>query len=210
MSKHILTSFSHTTPVRGRPLFRTSLALVLLTATSGMFAPAAAQASSNKHLLASSHATLPPSGAAGLCQTYRWACTRDAGVRKVSAQAGDVMVRVNRQVNRTIRYVPDERQFKTADHWSLPTARGGDCEDFALLKKQKLLEMGFPPQALLIATVLDKNRSGHAVLVVRTTDGDMVLDNATDRILPWAETGYFFLRMQDPKAPSRWISIVSS
>lgn len=195
---------------RAQPIVSRSIAVAAISAAFSAFAPTAAEASSNNHLLITGKATVPPSGATQLCQTYHWACTGGQDTGKISSQVVDVVAKVNRKVNRSVRYVTDQKQFNAADHWSLPTARGGDCEDFALLKKQKLVKMGFPPQSLLIATVLDKSRAGHAVLVVRTAKGDLILDNATDRILPWSETGYVFLRMQDPKAPKRWVSVSSS
>ena len=210
MSKPRSSSFLNMESLKFQWLIKKSLALAILAVIGGLCEPGSAEAVSNKHLVASESATLPPSGAAKLCQTYRWACTHDSRVRTISEQVVHAIAQVNRRVNQTVRYISDQRQFNTPDHWSLPTARGGDCEDYALLKKQKLLEIGFPPQALLIATVLDKNRSGHAVLVVRTSDGDLILDNVTDRILPWAETGYLFLRMQDPQAPTRWVSVIGS
>ena len=47
----------------------------------------------------------------------------------------------------------------------------------------------------------------HAVLVVRTHKGDVVLDNMTSRILPWKRTGYAFLKMQNPEQPAKWDAI---
>ena len=44
----------------------------------------------------------------------------------------------------------------------------------------------------------------HAVLVLRSASGDYVLDNLTDAVRPWAETGYTFLKMQDPAHGERW------
>jgi len=167
---------------------------------------APAHASSGQSFLVKHDAVKPPSGATHLCQSLPWACT--SGVGTVSAGDLAQIGRVNRQINGQVRNISDLRQFNQHEYWALPTHRGGDCEDIALLKKQTLLQMGFPPQALLIATVLDRQRFGHAVLVVRTDQGDMVLDNQTNRILPWAKTGYVFLRMQDPSAPQHWVSLI--
>lgn len=180
-----------------------AVAMVLVT-----LGAAATQAStpSEPYFLEAVSISAPPSGAAGLCRTYSWACTTGAG--RVDQRDSSMIARVNRIVNRDVRTVSDFRQFNRREHWSLPTARGGDCEDFALLKKQMLIQLGLPPQALLIATVLDRNRRGHAVLVVRTTAGDMVLDNQTNRIKLWSDTGYIFLRMQDPTSPKGWVSLI--
>lgn len=163
---------------------------------------------------ASSQAFLPqrmhikaPDGAEGLCRKYSWACsqTRQSGqltkgdLKKVSV--------INKQINRKTRAIDDQSQYRTTEYWTLPSARGGDCEDFALLKKRDLIQAGIAPNRLLIATVLDRRRGGHAVLVFRTDTGDVVLDNLTNRILPWTKTKYTFLRMQDPKSPNRWVGV---
>jgi predicted transglutaminase-like cysteine proteinase len=112
-------------------------------------------------------------------------------------------------VNRQVRPITDRRQYRRDEHWALPTSRGGDCEDFALLKKRELIALGVPADKLLIATVLDRKRQPHAVLVLSTLQGDYVLDNLTSRIKPWGQTGYSFLRMQDPRAPERWVAVLA-
>lgn len=173
-----------------------------------LFGQGEAYGSPGRDFLKSQSVTAPPSGAANLCRTYPWACTSGSG--KIQTFNMQQVAQINLRVNRQVKEVSDLQQFRTREHWTLPTAYGGDCEDFALLKKQELIKLGFPPQSLLIATVLERNRQGHAVLIVRTSDGDMVLDNLTDRIVPWADTGYIFLRMQDPRAPTRWVSLIGA
>ena len=64
------------------------------------------------------------------------------------------------------------------------------------------------PNRLLVAVVLDRKRQPHAVLVLRSDMGDFVLDNLNKRVLPWQKTGYAFLRMQDPRDPTRWVSVM--
>ena len=75
-------------------------------------------------------------------------------------------------------------------------------------KKFELVQNGVDPTKLLIATVLDTNRNGHAVLVYRSSEGDLVLDNVTNRIKTWKETRYLFL-IQDPIHPDRWVQVSS-
>jgi predicted transglutaminase-like cysteine proteinase len=169
-----------------------------------------ARAAQPRHFLTASHGATAPVGARQLCRTYAWACSVSAHASRVSTGDLAAIKSVNRAVNRSVRFVTDQRQFRTEEHWSLPTDRGGDCEDIVLLKKQALIQRGFPAQALLIATALDRQRRGHAVLIVRTDAGDLVLDNLTDRVKKWSDTGYIFLRMQNPDAPSRWVNVVSA
>ena len=147
-----------------------------------------------------------PKGFYGICDRYDWACARRAhGSRNFShAELMALAERVNSSVNRSVREVSDKQQYRVEEVWALPTRRGGDCEDFALLKKRELIRLGVSPDRLLIATALTKRREAHAILMLRTDAGDVVLDNLTSRIKPWRETGYSFLRMQDPEAPSQW------
>lgn len=149
-----------------------------------------------------------PAGAQNLCGRFPFACLSSGAETRVSGQQLDVAIRLNRQINRQVRSISDQAQYRTAEHWALPTARGGDCEDFALLKKKRLIEAGFDPRTLLISTALDRNRVAHAVLVMRTAQGDFILDNLRDDVLHWRATGYTFLRMQDPSDPSRWTAVI--
>ena len=69
-------------------------------------------------------------------------------------------------------------------------AKSGDCEDYVLAKRQALIAKGFPPSALRVAYVKTAAGEGHALLVVRTNDGDYVLDNLTTSIRKLAASGY--------------------
>lgn len=153
--------------------------------------------------------TDPPPGAVGLCAAYDWACARSGKRTVVDAGVLATIKAVNSRVNRSVRPVPDSVQYRRAEKWSLPTARGGDCEDYALLKKKELIAAGMAPEQLLVATVLDRRGRSHAVLVVRTGKQDLVLDNLTSRILPWQQTGYTFLRLQNPARPSGWVAVLA-
>ncbi len=159
--------------------------------------------------LASRMTVSAPASAADLCTISSWACGRGDASAKISAGQLDLAVALNRKVNREVRQISDQTQYGRPDHWGLPTARGGDCEDFALLKKKLLVQAGVNPRRLLIATVLDRDRNAHAVLVLRTEEGDFVLDNLDDRILHWQSTGYTFLRMQNPDNPTRWTAVIA-
>lgn len=174
-----------------------------------VFAGAEAGAT-EKAFITSVAASPPPSGARQLCRNYSWACASKSSVSLTSGQEMKIIQRVNRQVNASTNEITDQSQYKTQERWALPTTRGGDCEDFALLKKRDLIRAGIDPRKLLIATVLDTRRNAHAVLVYRSASGDMVLDNLTNRIKPWAATRYLFLRMQDPRQPKRWVGVYGS
>ncbi len=149
----------------------------------------------------------PPTGARQLCREYTWACAKKRSINLSSQQELRLVKQINRRVNANTASVTDQSQYKTRERWALPTSRGGDCEDFALLKKRDLIQAGIDPSKLLLATVLDSRRNSHAVLVYRSSQGDLILDNLTSQVKPWSKTNYLFLRMQDPKQPRRWVGV---
>ena len=114
---------------------------------------------------------------------------------------------VNRSVNASVQSVTDQEHWGVVDRWDYPLDGKGDCEDYVLLKRKLLMEQGLPRQALLVTVVKDHVGEGHAVLTIRTTKADLVLDNMTDRILRWDETGYRFIKRQSQTDPNRWMSI---
>jgi predicted transglutaminase-like cysteine proteinase len=178
--------------------------------TVGAASPAYA-ANAPGTFIMSTKSVAAPRGFTGVCEKYAWAClSRSKHSKTHSAdQKLDLARKVNTTINRRVREISDVRQYRVAELWALPTRRGGDCEDFALLKKKTLITHGIPAERLLIATVLDRKKRPHAVLVMRTEKGDFILDNQTNRIVPWNKTGYSFLRMQRPDAPSQWMAIMS-
>lgn len=182
-------------------------ALVLTLGTVSL-APDAS-AGQNGAFLVPQKAIHAPSGFVGLCSRYAWVCKSTASSGLTNSDKLAVAQSINRAVNREVRQIEDVDQYGREEHWALPTRRGGDCEDLVLLKKKMLIEKGVPSSALLISTVLDKNLNSHAVLVLRTAGGDMVLDNLTNRILPWNKTGYTFLKLQNPNSLSRWDAVLS-
>ncbi|CUA97789.1 transglutaminase-like cysteine peptidase [Pannonibacter indicus] len=121
-------------------------------------------------------------------------CRKSKGATSVpySAALAAKIERVNLSVNRSMKWRQDER-----DIWKVGGA-AGDCEDFALTKRSRLVRMGVPAGALRMAVVKTRKGEGHAVLVVRTTKGDLVLDNTKDEVLTREQTNY------------RWIGLASA
>lgn len=184
--------------------------LLILAAVFGLaqgaFALDATQGGAELPLRAS---VAPPSGAKGLCGAYPWACAAGTGAPAIGAAQMEQVVAINRSANARIAPVTDQAQYRLAEKWALPTARGGDCEDYALFKKAKLIEAGLSPDRLLLAAVLDRQGRSHAVLVLRAEGADLVLDNMTSAVKRWDRTGYTFLRMQDPRDPQRWVAVMA-
>lgn len=103
---------------------------------------------------------------------------------------------VNRQVNAEIQPITDMDHWGVIERWDIPTDGMGDCEDYVLLKRQRLTQAGLPARALRATVVVDAAGEGHAVLMLRTDRGDYILDNKRDSILPWGQTGYMFIKRE--------------
>ena len=57
-----------------------------------------------------------------------------------------------------------------------------------------------------MTVVIDDAGEGHAVLTVRTDRGDFVLDNKRDAVLPWAATGYTYVK-RESQYETAWVAI---
>jgi predicted transglutaminase-like cysteine proteinase len=124
----------------------------------------------------------------------------------LSPRVWQTIVSVNRKVNAEIRAVTDLEHWGVADRWDLPTDGYGDCEDFQLLKRKLLAESGLPRRAMRMTVVIDEKREGHAVLTIRTDRGDYILDNKTNAVLPWQQTGYVYVK-RESQAGLGWASL---
>lgn len=114
--------------------------------------------------------------------------------------------RVNREVNAEITPVSDRRENDFGDTWKIAISKG-DCEDIALAKRKRLISLGWSPRALRIAVTRTPSGEGHAVLVVKTTRGDLVLDNRDNAIRDWKKTDLTWLKIQSEGNPRIWMSI---
>lgn len=125
---------------------------------------------------------------------------RHAGRLEATPELFARLTRVNRVINGRIRWVPDEENYGLSEYWVMPLREGrapaGDCEDFALEKRAMLIEAGLPQEALALATAHSDATGLHAVLIVRTSAGDFVLDNTSPWVRGWDQTGYTWLTMQ--------------
>ena len=113
---------------------------------------------------------------------------------------------VNRGVNHDIEPATDLEIYGVTEYWTLPKTRG-DCEDFALLKRHKLLERGWPASSVLMTVVRDEKNEGHAVLTARTSQGDFILDNKVEAVRLWNHTPYHYVMRQSYIDPKVWVSL---
>lgn len=125
---------------------------------------------------------------ASLCSPVlrRW---RELLVELREAPAFDRLDAVNRYVNDTVTYRPDNWVPGKKDQWASPLEtleNGGDCEDIAILKYVSLLELGFSEDQLRLVVLKDRALGrGHAVLSVRLRGGlVVVLDNLSLDLVP--------------------------
>jgi predicted transglutaminase-like cysteine proteinase len=135
--------------------------------------------------------------------------TRDPGPQQINGLVWRNIVTVNTLVNGSVRPMNDIDIYGKDEVWAYPNGVG-DCEDYVLEKRLELMRNGIPLSDLLITVVRRRDGEGHAVLTVRTDKGDLILDNLTDAIRQWDQTGYVFLKRQSTDYPGRWVTILES
>lgn len=203
------TALRSTSSNETRPVARIVYSAALALSMGMLAAPSDAAGIRNGAYLIPQMVADAPEGFNGLCQRYSWACASKGNQPAFNNQSMQLVRRVNSQINRRYRQIEDGRQYNQEEVWALPTRRGGDCEDFALVKKLELIEAGIAPNRLLLATALDRRNNSHAVLIVRTNQGDYVLDNQRRSVLHWRDTGYTFLKLQNPNRPYQWDAVLA-
>lgn len=143
------------------------------------------------------------------CRTYAEECRVDPSepetIRLTPSVWRDI-VAVNRQVNGSIRPMTDLDHWGVVDKWDFAEDGSGDCEDYQLLKRRRLVALGIPRRAMPMTVVLDERNEGHAVLMVRTDRGDFILDNKRNDVLPWVQTGYVFVK-RESQTETAWASL---
>lgn len=120
---------------------------------------------------------------------------------------------VNSSVNRFTAQVSDIVSAGVEERWNrIAASRSpmGDCEDFAIEKRARLLEAGFSPERLFYSVVYKAGFGLHTVLIARLDDADYVLDSATPHILTWSKTKYVWLRAQSTVDPMLWFRVDTS
>lgn len=115
---------------------------------------------------------------------------------------------INRDVNWRIKPRTDNEAFGVADYWTLPLAYGakgvGDCEDFVLQKRSTLRKSGYSLKMMSIALVEVPGQQTHAVLLLNTDRGVMVLDNLDSRVRRLSRSPYRVISREQFGAPLHW------
>ncbi len=163
-----------------------------------------------------------PSGMASLCNEDALACPRAASDTlrvaepvQLTAERWALLDEVNREVNEQIRPASDQAIYGVDERWTNPLLHKastrdfakGDCEDYALAKRDALLAAGWPAESLFMAVGLHDRLGLHTVLVARTSRGDMVLDSRSPWIVGFNETPYLWIKRQVAADSLRWVGI---
>jgi len=154
--------------------------------------------------------TTQPVGHYEFCQRLPQECKQTTAkqapidlTRKLWAQ----IVAINNSVNTAVQPRTDMEMWGKEEVWSYPDSGYGDCEDYVLEKRRKLMRAGVPAGNLLITVVRQPNGDGHAVLTVRTSMGEFILDNLEPRVLAWTDTPYTYLKRQSQTNSGAWVTI---
>lgn len=130
---------------------------------------------------------------------------RGGPVKLTEAKRRELM-RVNAEVNRDIIGTPAAGETVATEKWLISPERG-DCNDYAVTKRSKLIAKGWPSRALLLAEVVVPWGEHHLVVVVRTDKGDLVLDSLNANLRTPAKTGYEWVRVESPVNPKYWSKV---
>lgn len=155
--------------------------------------------------------TMPPMAYLQFCVHYQDDCRKRNSFRRgpvrFTIERWQDLKEVNDKVNRKI--IPERNALGlSAERWLIDPERG-DCNDYAVTKRHELLSRGWPARALLLSEVVMRSGEHHLVLIVRTSSGDLVLDNMTSEIKPWSAAPYRWVRMQSPEQSKVWSTVAA-
>ena len=113
--------------------------------------------------------------------------------------------RINSDVNASVTYKTDLEQYSTPEFW-VEAGTLGDCEDYALLKRQVLLKSGFARKDLHLACCWVETGGYHCVLLCRTDRGWFVLDNRYQFPMPPKSLSYKWDKALD-EVDGKWYEL---
>lgn len=185
---------------------------MLLLATIAMGTLGSMQAAFAGAFMPTGGRTTQPVGHYEFCQREPEECRQRTSSRapvELTRALWSEIIAVNDAVNTAVTPSTDMEMWGREELWSYPTTVG-DCEDYALEKRRRLMALGLAAGDLLVTVVRQPNGDGHAVLTVRTSRGDFILDNLESRVLLWSDTDYTFLKRQSERNSGAWVSINDS
>lgn len=184
-------------------------ALILLFAASDIGHSATIDFTNPAFAATGSTPTSIPIGHAVFCKDHRSECGPNPVFKSavtLDERLWQQLIAVNTLYNTTVKPETDEQLYHVAEYWTYPHG-AGDCEDYALAKRRDLINLGWPASTLLMTVARQKSGDGHAVLMVRTDRGDLVLDNLDNLIKLWTDTPYIYLKRQSQANAGQWVDI---
>lgn len=188
---------------------RAAFAAVISTAIGAEYEAAANPSSDPGFLSFGYRVASGPDGHRKFCRRNPDECSEkspNGGIVRMNDAIWQKVMQVNGRVNSEIEPGSDRDIYGREEYWSFPDGRG-DCEDYALEKRRRLHDAGFPYSSLLLTFVRLPDGRGHAVLTVRTTGGDFFLDNLQADPVPVGQSDYTLISAVNPRDTSRWLRI---
>jgi predicted transglutaminase-like cysteine proteinase len=185
-------------------------ALVLVMSAANSIAQVKTSSIQNDIFLKNYGLTKPPYGYVAFCLRNVFECgfgyVEDAPERMIISDSDYNFIRkVNLDVNKEIEPKNDIENYEMEEWWDYPE-KYGDCEDYALLKRRRLIEAGFSANHLLLS-VVKNGEEGHAILIITTNRGNLILDNLTDEILRLEDTSYLYHSRQSGNKEQAWVKM---
>ncbi|TPN21537.1 transglutaminase [Mesorhizobium sp. B2-3-3] len=154
--------------------------------------------------------TTQPVGHYEFCQRIPGECnekTSKGAPVELTRKLWATIVNINNSVNTRIKPRTDMENYGVEEYWAYPDNGYGDCEDYALEKRRELMDVGVAAGDLLMTVARQPNGDGHAVLTVRTSLGEFILDNLETKVLSWTDTDYTYLKRQSTENSGVWVTI---
>lgn len=154
---------------------------------------------------------LAPVGHTVFCANYPHDCSRWQGTLSFftagAAALYAELYAVNREVNDAIQPALKKQRRETTRGWTLFPALG-NCNDYAVSKRHRLLLKGWPSSALQLAEVVLPSGEHHLVLLADAMGAIFVLDNLAPEPVPLADVIlYRWVRIESPDQPQYWSHI---
>lgn len=189
------------------PVIAVSLSITLLNAPAMAASPAYMLRGLSHEMayMKEGGPTLAPFAHIKFCMASPEQCAAQDGPRTIemTSETRDAIATINRSVNASIvpkLDPPGQEVWKT-------DAIEGSCHDFAVTKREKLIAAGYSAKAVRLAVARTGEGEGHAVVVIRTSDGDMVLDNRTNAIKRWDRTDLHWIEIESSDDPHMWNAV---
>lgn len=148
---------------------------------------------------------VPPAGLLGFCVKNLAECQRAGEMPAVVDLSPDR--RLDLEEVQTLVNARVHPRENSRHEWGFASDGYGDCNTYALEKRRELVARGWPKTALLLASAVTETGEGHLVLVVRTSGGDLVLDNRLAPVVDWTRLPYRWVSRQNEQRLTIWVSI---